>query len=194
VSQIDYYSAHAEEYYRATRALDMSSLYERFLGKLPRDAYILDAGCGSGRDTKAFLEMGYTVAAFDGSPQMAQLASAYTGQRCQVLRFQDVDFQQEFDGVWACASILHVPKCEIEDVLSRFVKALKPGGFMFLSVIEGEGERVSTEGRLYNSYLEGSLTELLLSLSFVEEIECWKSDCSSDHRAPWLNVLFKKVN
>ena len=132
VSQIDYYETHADEYCRSTVALDMSSVYTRFLDKLAPDAHIVDAGCGSGRDTKAFLQRGYVVSAFDGSPQMARIASAYTGQKCHVLRFQEIEFRKEFDGVWACASLLHVPKCEMEDVLHRVVTALKPGGTCFV--------------------------------------------------------------
>lgn len=192
VSDISFYEAHAEEYCGATRALDMSCLYARFLSSLPLGAHLLDAGCGSGRDTKAFLSMGYRVVAFDASPRMASLASAYTGRPCQVLRFQEMEFNQEFDGIWACASILHVPKQEFEEALRRCVRALKPGGTMYFSVIEGEGERRSPQGRLYNSYTEDAVTKLLAGLSSVEKIQCWRSEVSSDHRAPWLNVLFNR--
>jgi len=173
----------------------MSSVYERFLNELVPGAHILDAGCGSGRDSNAFLQRGYFVTAFDGSPQMAAFASIYTGQKCSVLRFQEIQFHQEFDGVWACASLLHVPKCEMEDVLGRFVTALKPGGIMYVFFIEGEGERISADGRLYNSYTAESLMDLLGEISAVREVACWKSDeiPSSPQRAPWLNFIFKKT-
>lgn len=195
VSQIDFYDTHADEYCRSTVGLDMSSVYERFLCELAPGAHILDAGCGSGRDTKIFLGRGFVVTAFDGSPQMARFANVYTGQKCSVLRFQEMQFQQEFDGVWACASLLHVPKCEMEDVLGRFVTALEPGGIMYVSFIEGEGERISTDGRLYNSYTAESLSDLLGEIGTVRQIACWKSDeiQSSAQRAPWLNILFKKA-
>lgn len=194
VTQVDYYETHADEYCRSTVGLDMSRVYERFLNELAAGAHIADAGCGSGRDTKAFLQRGYVVTAFDGSLQMARLASAYTGQRCSVLRFQEMQFQQEFDGIWACASLLHVPKCEMEDVLRRFVTALKPGGIMYISFIEGEGERIAEDGRLYNSYTPESLKHLLERIAAIREIACWKSDeiSSLAKRAPWLNFLFKK--
>jgi 2-polyprenyl-3-methyl-5-hydroxy-6-metoxy-1,4-benzoquinol methylase len=196
VSQIDYYDTHADEYCRSTVSLDMSSAYERFLNELAPGAHIMDAGCGSGRDTKEFLHRGYVVTAFDGSPRMAHLASIHTGQECSVLRFQEMKFQQEFDGLWACASLLHVPRCEIEDVFRRCVFALKPGGIMYVSFIEGEGERVSGDGRLYNSYTAESLRKLLGRISAVPgEMACWKSNqipSSDQQRAPWLNFLFKK--
>jgi 2-polyprenyl-3-methyl-5-hydroxy-6-metoxy-1,4-benzoquinol methylase len=195
VSQIDYYETHADEYCRSTVALNMSSVYARFLDKLAPGAHIMDAGCGSGRDTKAFLQRGYVVTAFDGSPQMARIASAYTGQKCRVLRFQEIQFPETFDGVWACASLLHVPKCEMEDVLRRLVAALKPGGFMYICFIEGEGESISADGRLYNSYTADSLRALLQGTPTVREIMCWKSEdiSSFTRRAPWLNFLLTKA-
>ena len=195
VTQVDFYDRHADEYCRSTVALDMSNVYERFLNELAPGAHILDAGCGSGRDTNAFLERGYFVTAFNGSPQMAQFASLHTGQKCRVLRFQEMEFRQEFEGVWACASLLHVPKSEMEDVLRRLVRALKPDGIVYFSFIEGEGERVSSDGRLYNSYTAESLRGLLGGISAVQELACWKSDeiRSPAQRAPWLNFLFKKA-
>jgi len=123
VVQVDYYEAQAETYYRSTVGLDMSSIYPRFLSELSPGAHIADAGCGSGRDAKAFLERGYVVTAFDASPRMANLASAYTGQKCHVLRFQEMEFRREFDGIWACASLLHVP----EERDGRSVQTLRSG-------------------------------------------------------------------
>jgi SAM-dependent methyltransferase len=195
VSQLDYYNTHADEYCRSTVGLDMGSVYRRFLSELAPSAHILDAGCGSGRDTKIFRGRGFVVTAFDGSPQMARFASAYTNQQCRVLRFQEMRFHQEFDGIWACASLLHVPKGQIKDVLRRFVVALKPGGVMYASFIEGEGERIASDGRLYNSYTAEALRDLLGGMLDVREIECWKSDEAPSHaqRAPWLNFLFKRA-
>jgi len=194
MTPVAYYEAHADEYCRSTVGLDMSSVYKRFLSELAPGSRILDAGCGSGRDSKVFLQSGHIVTSFDGSPKMARFASAYIGQKCLVLRFQEVKFQQEFDAIWACASLLHVPKCEMLNVLGRLVAALKNGGIMYVSFIEGEGERVSADGRLYNSYTAKSLRKLLEGLSMVGEFAFWRSDeiPSSVQRAPWLNCLFKK--
>jgi 2-polyprenyl-3-methyl-5-hydroxy-6-metoxy-1,4-benzoquinol methylase len=193
VSQADYYEAHADEYFTATVGLDMSGVYERFLNELVPGTHIADAGCGSGRDTKTFLQRGYVVTAFDGSPEMARVASAYSGQKCGVLQFQDMQFQQEFDAIWACASLLHVPKHEMRNVLHRFFTALKPGGIIYASFIEGEGERIGADGRLYNSYTEESFRDLLGRIGTIREISCWKSDETSRpvERAPWLNFLVK---
>jgi len=192
---VDFYNTHAEEYGRSTVVVDMSRVYERFLSELAPGSHILDAGCGSGRDTKAFLDRGYVVTAFDGSPQMASFASRYTGQECLVLRFQDVEFHEKFDGIWACASLLHVPKREMKDVYVRLVAALKPGGVMYASFIAGDGVRVSQDGRLYSSYTAKSLREMLKETPAVLSVAFWHSDeiPSSVRRAPWLNSLLRKA-
>src|SRR5579864_8513390 len=96
-STLDYYDAHALEYFESTAGLDLHELYEPFLRELPPRAHILDAGCGSGRDTKAFLDRGYRVTSIDGSPALAHLATKFTGQFCTVLPFQEMQFQEEFD-------------------------------------------------------------------------------------------------
>lgn len=192
---VDYYELHADEYARSTVGLDMTSVYDRFFMEIPPGAHIADAGCGSGRDTRVFLQRGYRVTAFDGSPEMARVASIYSGQKCGALRFQDIQFEQEFDAIWACASLLHVPKREMGDVLGRLFTALKPGGIIYASFIEGEGERIGTDGRLYNSYSAQSFTDLLGRIGTIREISCWKSDETSRpvERAPWLNFLVKML-
>lgn len=189
----DYYAVHADHYFRSTVGLDMTVIYKRFFDELSAGAHIADAGCGSGRDTRLFLQKGFAVTAFDGSPEMARLASAFTGQRCTVLRFQDIQFRHEFDAIWACASLLHVPKDEMIDVLGRFFKAVKPGGILYASFIEGEGERRSEDGRLYNSYTAASFRELLRNIRVNGEISFWKSEGISRpvERAPWINFLCK---
>src|SRR5439155_961832 len=130
----------------------LNELYEPFLKELAPNAHILDAGCGSGRDSKAFLDHGFIVTAIDASPQMAHAASTLTNQPCKVLSFQEMDFREEFNGIWACASILHVPKAEMPDVMKRFVTGLKPGGIFYISLKEGEGERIAEDGRFFNYY------------------------------------------
>lgn len=123
-----YYNANAAGYSEATLNVDMSAIRTRFLQHIPRGGRILDAGCGSGRDTLAFIKDGYAVRAFDGSTRMAERASIYSGLECEVLRFQDVAFDQEFDGIWSCAALLHVQKAEMKDVLRRLIRSLKLGG------------------------------------------------------------------
>jgi 2-polyprenyl-3-methyl-5-hydroxy-6-metoxy-1,4-benzoquinol methylase len=189
----DFYELHADEYAKSTVGVDMSSVYDRFFEAIPSGAHIADAGCGSGRDARLFLQRGYRVTAFDGSSQMARIASEYTGHKCTVIRFQDIQFDQQFDAVWACASLLHVPKREMADVVSRLITALKPGGILYASFIEGETERIAANGRLYNSYTQDSFKALLGRFTSISQVSSWRSDENSlpPPRAPWLNFLIK---
>ncbi|PYP85951.1 MAG: SAM-dependent methyltransferase [Blastocatellia bacterium AA13] len=189
-----FYERRGQEFCQATMSLDLHELYEPFLKELPLGAHILDAGCGSGRDTKAFLERGYRVTAIDASPQMASLATEHTGQSCQVLSFQELDFREEFDGIWACASLLHVPKTEMDDVLRRLAGALKVGGVLYTSLKEGYGERIAEDGRFFSYYSRESFKELLNTHPILDEIAFWKTEDtrSREHIGPWLNFLLKR--
>jgi 2-polyprenyl-3-methyl-5-hydroxy-6-metoxy-1,4-benzoquinol methylase len=190
-----YYNANAEEYFRATVGIDMSSIYDRFISKLVPGACILDAGCGSGRDTLAFVKRGYSVSAFDSSVEMVRRASTYTGQQCRVMSFQQVQFHEEFDGIWSCAALLHVPKIEMNDVLERLFGALKLHGVAYFSFIEGEGERISSDGRLFNSYTAASIRTMLEMTGAARVLEIWKSESDSpiSRPAPWLHMLIEKI-
>ena len=113
---------HGAAFADRTRDLDIAVLYEPFLALVPKGGYILDAGCGSGRDSKAFLD--YRVLSIDASETMAEIAPAITGHNVQVLGFQEIDFVEEFEGVWACGSLLHVPRNEMRTVIEKLVAAL----------------------------------------------------------------------
>ena len=195
LTTLTFYENRSQEYYKSTVDLDMHVLYDPFLRELPSGAHILDAGCGSGRDTKAFMERGYFVTAIDSSAKMAQLATAFTDQRCEVLSFQEMEFQKNFDGIWACASLLHVPKHEMDKVMHRFIQALNPGGIFYLSLKEGEGENIAEDGRFFNYYTADSSRKLLSSFPMLCEIAFWKTEeiRSRQHRSLWLNFLLKKL-
>lgn len=194
LSTMDFYDTHAQEYSESTIHLDLHKLYEPFLKELGPGAHILDAGCGSGRDTKVFLDRGYRVTAIDASPELARLATIFTGHRCEALFFQEMKFQEDFDGIWACASLLHVPKREMGDVMLRFIQALKPGGIFYVSLKEGEGERIAEDGRFFSYYNAESFRELLAQFPVLREIAFWKTKeiRSRRHREPWQNFLLKK--
>jgi SAM-dependent methyltransferase len=128
-----YYDCHARDFFDSTVSLDMSPLYEAFLSKLPTGAAILDAGCGSGRDACAFRDRGYRVTAFDASPALAALAAEHCGFEIQVRRFADVGEVEAYDGIWACASLVHVSLAQMPDTLGRLWRALRPRGRLYLS-------------------------------------------------------------
>ncbi len=155
-----YYDQHAQAFYDLTVDVDVTHLYGPFLAHLAPGAHILDAGCGSGRDSRRFLAAGYAVTAMEPCDGLAARAEALIGQPVVRRRFAEVDWVEAFDGVWASASLLHVPKSEIDDALARLTRALKPGGMLYASFKHGTGERVR-RGRFFNCYDEDSLAALL---------------------------------
>jgi SAM-dependent methyltransferase len=170
-----YYESRAREYSDSTLDLDVRELYKPFIERLKTGAHILDAGCGSGRDTKFFLECGYHVTAIDASAEMVRLATEFTGQTCQVLSFQRMTFKEEFAGIWACASLLHVPKKEMRDVMIRFARSLRPSGVFYISLKEGDGESVSDDGRYFSFYTAESFREVIKQTPHVLELHFWKT-------------------
>ncbi len=185
-----YYSENAPVFFADTVAVAMDPLYARFLPHIPPGGHILDAGCGSGRDTLAFLERGYQVTAFDASPSLASLAERHTGQPVRVLRLQDMEWSQTFDGIWACASLLHVPAAELPEVMGRLAGALRPGGVLYASFKYGHGER-ERQGRRFTDLDVAGLRALLAQVPGLTEPETWISQDLRPGRAAerWLNTL-----
>ena len=107
---LKYYNENAQSFASGTVSVKFTEVQDKFLEKLNPDAYILDFGCGAGRDTKYFLSRGYQVDAVDGSEQLCRIASEYTGIKVRQKLFQELDEKEKYDGIWACASILHLPK------------------------------------------------------------------------------------
>ena len=188
-----YYDRHSDRFLRETLGVDMTPLHEPFLALLPAGGRILDAGCGSGRDALAFASRGYAVTAIDGAPAMVAAARAM-GIAALHLGFEDIAFEGEFDGVWACASLLHVPKSRIVGVLRRLGGALMCGGHFYMSFKEGSGEEVRG-GRLFNDYTEGSLRELLLQLPELVPSRIWETGDRRPGREgeTWINAIARRI-
>ena len=150
-------------------------------------------GCGSGRDSKHFIDQGYTVIAVDGSAEIAACAEPLIGQPVKVTTFQELDFSNEFDGVWASASLLHCPKGQISDILGRIARALKSGGIAFMSFKWGDEETVDNRGRFFNNYTVDTLGTLLAKLPDFSIISVWSSTMllrGSEQK--WVNALVRK--
>lgn len=189
-STLRYYEENAERFFEETVDVDLSEIRERFLARLPDNADILDAGCGSGRDALAFSRRGHRVTAFDASPEIAAMASRHLGLPVMVMRFEDVGFAEAFDGVWACASLLHVPSSKLPEALARLTRALRVGGTFYMSFKEGAGERMKG-GRLFTDVDREGLRRLLAAVPGLGEPEIWRTPDARPGRENeyWVNAL-----
>jgi SAM-dependent methyltransferase len=188
----NYYDENYQEYFRNTVDADMSELIEKFLSYLKPGARILDAGCGVGRDTKVFIRKGYEVEAFDSSIQMVRLSSEYTGQMTRLLRFEDMDYVDEFDGIWACASLLHVSRVDLPDVFRRLERALKKGGVLYASFKVGSD--YAENGRNFTCFDEGAMIDFMESFSALSIIETIVTKDVRDENSKvfWTNIFLQK--
>lgn len=191
---IEFYNVNAVEFFNNTIFVDMMETYEEFLKYVKPEGKILDAGCGSGRDTVFFLRKGLAVVSLDASDEMVRLSSELTGQNTIKMQFQEIGFIKEFDGVWACASLLHVSREEIDDVITRIASSLKPEGIFYASFKYGD-EVTIRDGRLFNSYNEETLKSLFEKHKGLLAIRAWKTqDVRPDRKDEfWVNVLCKKI-
>ena len=192
-STTSFYEQEAKQYFEETLCFDLTDNIEKFLALLPDCGHILDLGCGSGRDSLYFINQGYKVTAIDASEAMSELASDYIGQQVEVMTFQDVKAIQVFDGIWACASLLHCPKDEMEDLFPRLINALKPGGIWYLSLKYGEGERYDDKGRYFSYYTCDSLRNLVKKFPALRIIEIWEETrVLRGKNQTWVNALLKR--
>lgn len=189
---LNYYNQNATEFFNTTFNVDMESLYQAFIQYLPQDAFILDLGCGSGRDTLAFKRKGYRVEALDYSKELVALASQQTGQEVRLESFYDFSDQSKFDGIWACASLLHCERHRLDEVIGRIVNALKPNGVLYMSFKYGDRDR-EKDGRNFTDLNEQQAQGLLEQLLDVELLKQWITvDKRPERNEEWLNILFKK--
>ena len=190
---INYYNLNAKKFIENTQNADMHLTQDKFLQLLPESASILDFGCGSGRDTKYFLEKGYQVAATDGSAELCRLASSFTGIKVKKMLFQELDEIEGYDGIWACSSILHLPKQELLPVIRKMCIALKDNGVIYTSFKYSnfEGER---NGRYFNDFTEDTFREFIKVIPELMIEDQWITLDVRPGRGEekWLNLILQK--
>lgn len=187
-----YYQDNAQDFFDSTVNANLSSHYDHFLRYVPEHGKILDFGCGSGRDTKTFLQKGYTVEAIDGSSEMCRLASDYCGIQVRCMDFQDLNEDEKYDAIWACASLLHVAKDQMPTVIIKMRDALVSSGVMYISFKYGnyEGER---NGRFFFDVTPEVFSDLISRVSGLKVIEEWfTEDVRPEKETQWYNVILKK--
>lgn len=192
---LKYYNENAEHYCESTINGDMKEDYDKFLSILPSKAHILDFGCGSGRDSKYFLDNGYIVRAIDGSKKLCEIASNYIGQRVECMKFDELSDKSLYDGIWACASIIHVEREKLPEILKKMVKALKDDGVIYTCFKLGNKEVVE-EGKYFNylnkNILESILNKVDLNLKIIDYYETGSFANVNRPQTTWGNYLIKK--
>jgi SAM-dependent methyltransferase len=185
-----FYQMHAGEYFRRTVSLNMEHLYQRFLPLLQPGARILDAGCGSGRDLRVFAQRGFQPVGVDKSTALVEMARAFSGAPTVVGRLEELADENAFDAIWACASLVHVPRNLLAAVVRRFHKALVAGGLMYASVQEGGGDRLLSDGRFFADYQRAKFQRVIEEAEF-DIRDSWLSDDVLPGRSTvrWVNVV-----
>ncbi|MBR2811421.1 MAG: class I SAM-dependent methyltransferase [Solobacterium sp.] len=190
---VDYYNEKSELFANDTLDLEFSAVQDSFLKYLKPGSRILDFGCGSGRDSRYFLKKGFDVEAIDGSEEMVKIASKVTGLKVKKMFFNELNECEKYDGIFACASILHVPSQELPDIFARLKKAVKKNGYLYVSFKYGEFEGYRN-GRYFTDLTETSFQNIVDEVKGLSVIE---ETITSDARKgredeKWLNVILRK--
>lgn len=191
---IEYYNKNAETYFEQTVESNLQVVYDEFLSRIPTKSYILDFECGSGRDSKFFIANGYKVKAIDGSIEMCKLASKYINQDVECMKFEELDEENIYDGIWACSSIVHVEKEKLPNILNKMIKALKQNGVIFVSFKKGTGYEIK-EGKYYNFLVKEEFERILENLNTNVKIIGYRENISNSKRpkvSEWSNIILQK--
>ena len=189
---LSFYNTHAQDFINNTVNVEFAETQDKFLKYLPERGHILDFGCGSGRDTKYFIEKGYLVDATDGSEELCKRASVYAGIDVKCMLFNELNETKVYDGIWACSSILHLSSIDLKDVFYKMIKAVKPGGYIYTSFKYGtfEGER---NGRYFTDFTEETFKDFIADIPGICIVEQWVSADVRPGRSEekWLNLILQ---
>ena len=190
---LKYYSKKAEEFANDTQDVKFTELQEEFLKHLNPDAKILDLGCGSGRDSKYFIDKGYSVVALDGCKELCEIATHHIGQNVIHSTFEDFETEETFDGIWACASLLHLPIEKLPIIIEKFANNLNKNGCFYLSFKYGDFSGLKN-GRYFTYLTEETFKQIIAN---IENLKITSLSITGDVRESrenekWLNVFLMK--
>ena len=191
----EYYNQNGDKFFKDTVNVSMKHLYEKFLPRVKKEGLILDVGCGSGRDTKYFIDKGYDVISIDASEKMVDLARSYSNGDVRLMNFNDINWSDRFDGIWACASLLHISSKALLSVGKKLFLALKGNGVIYMSFKLGEKNYIK-DGRFFQSYNKNKLQKLIQEVGFTCENTFWitKDVRIGREDEKWLNIICLKSN
>ena len=190
---IEYYNENVSKFVNDTQDVVFCATQDLFLSYLNEGDSILDFGCGSGRDTKYFLSKGYKVDATDGSEEICKVASDYTGINVKCLLFNELDEIDKYDGIWACASILHLDRDDLIDVFHRIARSLKDNGILYTSFKYSEFEGMRN-GRYFTDFTIESFNEFQTNIPdfIIEKIWITNDVRIGREDEKWLNLIMRK--
>lgn len=187
---INYYNENAEAYALSTRTIFPTDQLETFMTHLPAGSKVCDIGCGSGRDTIFLRKHGFVVTSIEPSIQLCKIVEARTGISPLCMTAQDINGIEEYEGMWACASLLHIPEEELPSVIDKIHGALKPNGVFYCSFKKGSGTVRDDNGRLQTKFTLSSLTNLTHKF---KTIRAWITKDHTTGRCEWVNVICRKI-
>ena len=190
---LDFYNNNSKTYIESTLSVDMSHLYNDFLKHIPKCGHILDLGCGSGRDSLEFIKQGYNITAVDGSKELSIAASKIIGQEVICSKFEELQLTEKFHGIWACASLLHVNKRDLIQVIKNISSNLEHNGVFYMSFKYGEDKYIDEKGRYFNCYTEETFKEMLSQVPNLKIKTIYKSGDTLGGRnnLVWLNIILE---
>ena len=194
---LDFYQTNAKDFFSQTINVDMQNVYQPFLENLPKGKQaILDVGCGSGRDSVFFANQGFDVTDIDGSQNLIDLAKETDNRvNWQCMTFEEIDaqnWQNHFTGIWACASLLHVPFDDLPKILNDLLSCLRPTGILYASFKYGNRER-KKEGRFFCDINEQRWRIVESQLISTKPLKVWQTlDNRVDRQEIWWNILYCK--
>ena len=189
---INYYNRNADWYYWTTVGVDMDVLRKKFASYLPGEARVIDMGCGSGRDVMAFSDMGHDAAGLDGAKELLKLAEERLGIKTVVADMSEYIAASPYDGIWCCASLIHLNDEEKARFFRNLDRNLKPGGALFISVKEGIETGRDSDG-VYTSNCTGAELRRRLEDAGCEILDDRvTTDAMGRGNVRWLNVFARK--
>lgn len=197
------YDKTAKEYIVKVQKYAPEEEREMFASMVKPGGKILDAGCGSGRDANHFASQGFTVTGIDLSDNLLSYAKEHADPNASFLKMdlRAINLTISFDGIWACASLLHLKRDECVTVLRNFQHMLRPGGVLFLLMKEGTGEQLVTSGtiegdtRFFTYYMSDEIRGLLegVGLKMIDQYTWDQNDRDAERpHEVWISTFAKK--
>ena len=187
----DYYRSNAQNYAKRTLSIDVDDIRGRFMAYLAPGSSILDVGCGSGRDLCAFTESGFPATGVDSAEEMCASARRHSGCKVYNTPFENFTPCRPHDGIWAMASLVHLPDKDMPPSLQRIWSWLKKGGIFYASFKDKSGAGVTSDGRVFNGFSLDEVTQLFGNLQGAEVLETWSTQDETRHRV-WQNIILRK--